>query len=74
MVGSKNLTVKDSVSTWLKHPVGGPLIRDALAEAGVSEGVLGPVSFFSLERVAGMAGDRIPPGAIDELVKRANAS
>jgi len=73
MVGSKKLTVKDSVSTWLKHPVGGPLIRDALAEAGVSEGVLGPVKIFSLERVVAMAGDRIPPGAIDELVARANA-
>jgi hypothetical protein len=73
MVGSKKLTVKDSVGTWLKHPVGGPLIRDALAQAGVSESVLGPVKLFSVETVAGMAGDRIPPGAIDELVKRANA-
>jgi hypothetical protein len=34
--------------------------------------VLGPVKIFSLERVVGMAGDRIPAGAIDELVKRAN--
>ena len=73
MVGSQKLTVRDSVGTWLKHPVGGPLIREALADARVSEGVLGPVRIFSLERVAGMAGDRIPAGAIDELVKRANA-
>jgi len=73
MIGSKNLTVKDSVGTWLKHPVGGPLIREALSDAGVSESVLGPVKIFSLERVAAMAGDRIPAGAIDELVKRANA-
>lgn len=72
-MAAKRLTVKDSVGTWLKHPLGGPLIRDALAEAGVSEGALGPVSFFSLERVAGMVGDRIPAGAIDELVARANA-
>ena len=69
----KPLTLKDSVRTWLKHPVGGPLIREALAEAGVSESVLGPVGFFSLERVVGMAGDRIPPGVIDDLVARANA-
>jgi hypothetical protein len=67
------LTVKDSVRTWLKHPVGGPLIRDALAEAGVDPKVLAPVSFFSLERVVGMAGDRIPAGLIDELVTRTNA-
>lgn len=68
-----NLTTKDSVRTWLKHPVGGPLIREALAEAGVDQKVLAPVSFFSLERVVGMAGDRIPPGVIDELVARTNA-
>jgi hypothetical protein len=67
------LTLKDSVGTWLKHPVGGPLIRDALAEAGVDLKVLAPFSFFSLERVAGMAGDRIPAGLIDQLVTRTNA-
>ena len=69
----KKLTTRDSVRTWLKHPVGGPLIREALAEAGVDEKVLAPVGFFSLERVIAMAGDRIPPGVIDELVRRTNA-
>ena len=63
----------DSVRTWLKHPVGGPLIREALADAGVDEIVLAPVGFFSLETVVGMAGDRIPAGVIDELVRRTNA-
>lgn len=73
MATAKTLTTKDSVGTWLKHPVGGPLIREALAEAGVDPKMLAPVSFFSLERVVGMAGDRIPPGLIDELVSRTNA-
>ena len=73
MAPAKTLTTKDSVGTWLKHPVGGPLIREALAEAGVDPKVLAPVSFFSLERVAGMAGDRIPAGLLDELVARTNA-
>ncbi len=68
-MAAKNLTVKDSVGTWLKHPVGGPLIRDALAGAGVDPKVLAPFSFLSLERVAGMAGDRIPAGLVDELVR-----
>jgi len=72
-MAAKELTPKDSVGTWLAHPVGGPLIREALAEAGVDEKVLAPVSFFSLERVVKMAGDRIPPGLIDELVTRTNA-
>lgn len=73
MATAKNLTTKDSVGTWLKHPVGGPLIREALADAGVDPKVLAPVSFFSLERAVGMAGDRIPAGLIDELVARTNA-
>ena len=72
-MAAPDLTVKDSVRAWLKHPIGGPLIREALAEAGVDEKVLAPVSFFSLERVVGLAGDRIPPGLIDELVARTNA-
>jgi hypothetical protein len=72
-MAAQELTVKDSVRTWLTHPVGGPLIRDALAEAAVDEKVLAPVSFFSLERVVALAGDRIPPGLIDELVTRTNA-
>jgi len=72
MATAKNLTVKDSVRTWLRHPVGGPLIRNALAEAGVDEKVLAPVGFFSLESVVAMAADRIPEGVIDELVRRAN--
>ncbi len=72
-MSTTKLTVKDSVRTWLKHPVGGPLIREALAEAGVDEKVFAPVGFFSLERVVVMAGDRIPEGVIDELVRRTNA-
>jgi hypothetical protein len=67
------MTRSASVRAWLKHPVGGPLIRAALAEAGVDEKVLAPVSFLSLERVVALAGDRIPPEMIDELVRRANA-
>ena len=71
-MAAKTLTVKDSVGAWLTHPVGGSLIREALAEAGVDPKVLAPVSFFSLERVVGMAGDRIPAGVVDELVRRTN--
>lgn len=67
------ITAKDSVGAWLRHPVGGPLIRAALGEAGVDEAALAPVSWLSLARVASMAGDRIPPGVIDQLVARANA-
>lgn len=73
MAAAKNLTVNDSVRTWLRHPVGGPLIQEALAEAGVDEKVLAPVGFFSLARVVAMAGNRIPAGVIDELVRRTNA-
>ena len=30
----KTLTGDDSIKTWLEHPVGGPIIRDLLAQAG----------------------------------------
>lgn len=73
MTATPKLTVKDSVGTWLKHPVGGPLIRDALKDAGVDEGVLAPVKLLPLSTAVSLAGDRIPPGVIDELVTRANA-
>ena len=72
-MAEQKLTVDDSVGTWLRHPVGGPLIREALAGAGVDEGVLAPVQLLPLRTAVSLAGDRIPPGVIDELVARANA-
>ncbi len=37
------LTAKSSIGTWLKHPEGGPLIRELLAQGGFDENTLAPV-------------------------------
>lgn len=68
----KALTAKSSIGTWLKHPVGGPILRDLLAQGGQTESALAPVKLFSLERVASMSGGRMPQELVDDLVRRAN--
>lgn len=65
------LTAQSSVGTWLKHPVGGPIVRRYLAQAGVDEKVLAPVAFLSLEKAASLAGGRVTPAMIDHLVAEA---
>jgi len=32
MAKDKALTAKSSIGAWLKHPVGGPILRDLLAQ------------------------------------------
>lgn len=68
----KALTAKSSIGAWLKHPVGGPILRDLLAQGGQNESALAPVKLFSLERVAAMSGGRMPQEMIDDMVRRAN--
>lgn len=73
MSGEKELTAKSSVGTWLKHPTGGPILRDLLAQGGQTESVLAPVKLLSLERVAAMSGGQMSPELIADMVRRANA-
>lgn len=68
----KALTAKSSIGTWLKHPVGGQILRDLLAQGGQTESALTPVKLFSLERVASMSGGRMPQELVDDMVRRAN--
>lgn len=72
MAKDKALTAKSSIGAWLKHPVGGPILRDLLAQGGQTESALAPVKLFSLERVASMSGGRMPQEMIDDMVRRAN--
>lgn len=72
MAKDKTLTAKSSIGAWLKHPVGGPILRDLLAQGGQTESALAPVKLFSLERVASMSGGRMPQEMIDDMVRRAN--
>ncbi len=68
----KPLTAKSSVGDWLKHPVGGPLIRQLLADGGQSESALAPVKLFSLQRLVSMSQGMLKQDVIDELVAKAN--
>ena len=66
------LTAKSTIGAWLKHPVGGPLVRGYLAQAGIDEKVLGPFKLLSIEKASAMSGGRLTPDMIQGLVAQAN--
>jgi NAD(P)-dependent dehydrogenase (short-subunit alcohol dehydrogenase family) len=68
----KPLTAKSSIGEWLKHPVGGPLIRELLAAGGQNESALKPVRMLALQRLVSMSQGQMPQSVIDDLVARAN--
>jgi len=72
MAKDKPLTAKTSIGDWLKHPVGGPLIREMLAAAGQDEKALAPVRLFSLQRLVALSQGQMPQSVVDELVAKAN--
>ena len=73
MAKDKPLSDKSTVGAWLKHPVGGPLIRQLLAEGGVDEKVLTPVKLLPLRNLVAMSGGQMSPELVDELVAKANS-
>ncbi|MCU1438265.1 MAG: family NAD(P)-dependent oxidoreductase [Naasia sp.] len=73
MAKDKPLTAKSSVGDWLKHPVGGPLLRELLAQGGQSEKALAPVRLLSLQRLVAMSNGQFPQEMVDGLVARAAA-
>jgi NAD(P)-dependent dehydrogenase (short-subunit alcohol dehydrogenase family) len=68
----KSLTAKSSIGDWLKHPVGGPLIREMLAAGGQSESALKPVRMLSLQKLVSLSQGQMPQSVIDDLVAKAN--
>lgn len=68
----KPLTAKSSIGEWLKHPVGGPLLRAMLAEGGQTESALTPVKLFSLQRLVAMSQGQLKQEVVDDLVAKAN--
>jgi NAD(P)-dependent dehydrogenase (short-subunit alcohol dehydrogenase family) len=69
----KTLTGDDSIKTWLEHPVGGPIIRELLAQAGQSPDVLRPVSRLALKRLVKLSKGQFSQEMVDQLVARAAA-
>ena len=68
----KPLTAKSSVGDWLKHPVGGPLLREMLALGGQDESALRPVRMLALQRLVSLSKGQLSQQVIDDLVARAN--
>lgn len=64
------LSGDSSVGTWLDHPVGGPILRDLLAQAGQSADTLRPVRRLAIKRLVKLSKGSFPPELIDELVRR----
>ncbi len=73
-MADKPITEKNTVGAWLKHPVGGPLIRKMLADAGVDEKVLTPVKLLPLKNLVAMSQGKMPQSVIDDLVEKANSN
>lgn len=69
----KPLTGDDSIKTWLDHPVGGPIVRDMLAQAGQDPSVLRPVYRLALKRLIKLSKGQFSQQMVDDLVARAAA-
>ncbi|MET0713882.1 MAG: SDR family NAD(P)-dependent oxidoreductase, partial [Mycetocola sp.] len=64
------LSGDSSVGSWLDHPVGGPILRDLLSQAGQSADTLRPVRRLAIKRLVKLSKGSFPLELIDELVRR----
>jgi NAD(P)-dependent dehydrogenase (short-subunit alcohol dehydrogenase family) len=69
----KPLSGDDSIKTWLEHPVGGPILRDLLAQSGQSADVLRPVQRLAIKRLVKLSKGQFSQEMVDALVARAAA-
>jgi NAD(P)-dependent dehydrogenase (short-subunit alcohol dehydrogenase family) len=68
----KNLTANSTIGTWLEHSIGGPLIRDLLAQGGVGDEARGPIIGLTLQQLVVMSAGAMPQSVADDLVLQAN--
>ncbi|MBX0300510.1 SDR family oxidoreductase [Cryobacterium sp. 1639] len=64
------LSADSSVGTWLDDPIGGPILRDLLAQGGQSADALKPVRKLALKRLVKLSKGKFPAELIEELVRR----
>lgn len=69
---AQKLTARRTIGQWLASPVGGPLLRDLLAQGGQSEEALAPVLQLPLGNIVAISQGRFPQEAVDGLVRAAN--
>jgi NAD(P)-dependent dehydrogenase (short-subunit alcohol dehydrogenase family) len=67
------LSGDSSIRTWLDHPVGGPIIRDMLTEAGQDPDVLRPVHRLAINRLIELSRGSFTTEMLDELLRRVEA-
>jgi 3-oxoacyl-ACP reductase-like protein len=67
-----SLTANSTIGDWLDSPVGGPLVRELLAQAGTAPDALDPVRGLALQQLVVISQGRMPQSVIDALVLRAN--
>lgn len=67
------LTGDSSIGTWLDHSVGGPILRDLLAQSGQGADVMRPVRRLAIKRLVKLSRGSFTQEQLDELVRRAAA-
>ncbi|POH66443.1 short-chain dehydrogenase [Cryobacterium zongtaii] len=67
------LTADSSVGSWLDDPIGGPILRDLLAQGGQSADALRPVRKLAIKRLVKLSKGQFPAELIDDLVRRVAA-
>lgn len=72
MSESTSLTANTPIGEWLKHPVGGDLVRGLLAQANVGEDSLEPVKGLPLQQLVALSQGKLPQSVVDDLVLKAN--
>jgi len=67
------LTADSSIATWLEHPIGGPIMRDMLAQSGQNADVLKPVRRLAIKRLIKLSKGAFTAEMIDDLIRRVEA-
>ncbi|MCS5720979.1 SDR family oxidoreductase [Herbiconiux sp. CPCC 203407] len=67
------LSGDSSISTWLDDPIGGPVLRELLAQSGQTADVFRPVRRLALKRLVKLSKGQFTQEIIDELVARVEA-
>jgi NAD(P)-dependent dehydrogenase (short-subunit alcohol dehydrogenase family) len=72
MASEAPLTSRSTIGDWLDSPVGGPLLRELLAQSGQDASVFTPVRGFALERLVALSQGQMSQEIVDGLVRQAN--
>jgi NAD(P)-dependent dehydrogenase (short-subunit alcohol dehydrogenase family) len=67
------LSGDSSISTWLDDPIGGPVLRELLAQSGQTADALRPVRRLALKRLVKLSKGQFTQEIIDGLVARVEA-